>query len=158
MIQNADEMWNGEEKHTENDVKKRKLSANKGNSALKRHCCSSLILAVQDQNHDTQADSSSSDLKSVKTKFRCTEIPLSSVSNTVISSSTSEQTWRQGNEELKWEIKMILKKREIMSGMKYKIQWKDTWLLIDALRHAQKLLCKFEHEHKWGRPAHKYKV
>ena len=63
---------------------------NEGNSALKHHCCSSLILAVQNQNHDTQADSSSSDLKDVKTKFHHTEILLSSVNNTIISSFTSE--------------------------------------------------------------------
>ncbi len=44
----------------------------------------------------------------------------------------------------KWEITKILEKRAIESETKYRVRWKDTWLLSSKLRSAQRLLKKFE--------------
>ena len=60
-------------------------------------------------------------------------------------------------EKQKWEITKILEKRAIESETKYRVHWKDTWLLSSELRSAQKLLKKFkakdraQHERKRGR-------
>ncbi len=57
----------------------------------------------------------------------------------------------------KWEITKILEKRAIESETKYRVRWKDTWLLRSELESAQRLLKKFEakdraqHECKRGR-------
>ncbi|KAA6413106.1 MAG: hypothetical protein FRX48_02850 [Lasallia pustulata] len=129
----------------------------------KRHRCSPPILAVQDQNHDTQADGTSPESKGVKTKIRRATIPSSPASDIATSPLTFEQAWEQGDEaqveELEWGVKKILDKRETMSGTECKVRWEDTWLPIDELGHARKLLREFEaqrraqHGHKRGRPA-----
>ncbi len=60
-------------------------------------------------------------------------------------------------EKQKWEITKILEKRAAESETKYRIRWKDTWLLSSELKSAQRLLKKFEakdraqHERKRGR-------
>ncbi len=44
----------------------------------------------------------------------------------------------------KWKIMKILEKKAIESETKYRVRWKDTWLLSSELRSAQRLLKKFE--------------
>ena len=121
-------------------TKKRGQSAVEGKSTserdAKRRRRLSPIFAVQDQNPDNQAATS--------------PLPL-------------EQAWEQGDkaqvEELEWGVKKILDKRETISGTECKVRWEDTWLPIDELGHARKLLREFEaqrraqHGHKRGRPA-----
>ncbi len=61
-------------------------------------------------------------------------------------------------EKQKWEITKILEKRAAGSETKYRVHWKDTWLLSSELESAQGLLKKFktkdraQHEHKRDRP------
>ncbi|MCJ1396754.1 hypothetical protein MMC18_009646 [Xylographa bjoerkii] len=153
-------------------TKKRGPSAVEGQFALKRQVKrrrrSSPILAVQDQNYDTQVDGSSPESKSVKTKVCHATIAPSPASDVATSPPALEQTWEHGDEaqveELEWEIEKILNKRETISGTEYKVRWKSTWLLKDKLDNARKLLREFEaqrqaqHGHKRGRPARVYKV
>ncbi|SLM41431.1 P-loop containing nucleoside triphosphate hydrolase, partial [Lasallia pustulata] len=85
----------------------------------KRRRCSSPILVVQDQNHDTQADGTSPESKGVKTKIHRATIPPSPASHTATSPPTLEQAWEQDDEaqveELEWGVKKILDKKETMS-------------------------------------------
>ena len=120
--------------------KKRSSSTVKGKSKSKRHVkrrrCSPSLSAVQDQNLNNQTATS----------------PL-----------LLEQAQEHGDEvqieELEWEIKKILDRRQTMSGTKYKVRWKNTWLPKDELGNARKLLREFEARrriqrgHERGRPA-----
>ena len=121
-------------------AKKRDLSSIEGESALKQHIkhyrCSSPLSAVQDQNPNKQAAMS--------------PLPF-------------EQAQEHGDKvqigESEWEIKKIIDRRQMMSGIEYKVQWKNTWLPKGELGNARKLLREFEaqrrsqHRHKRGRPA-----
>jgi len=92
------------EKHIENDDKKTtslKFTKKRGSSVIekksasklhvKHRRCSSLILVVQDQILDTQADGTSPESKGVKTKICRATIPPSPASDTAISPPTLEQ-------------------------------------------------------------------
>jgi len=93
------------EKHIENDDKKTtslKFTKKRGSSSViekksasklhvKHRRCSSLILAIQDQILDTQADGTSPESKGVKTKICRATIPPSPASDTAISPATLEQ-------------------------------------------------------------------
>ena len=122
-------------------IKKSGSSTVKEKSASKRHVkrrrCSPPLSTVQDQNLDTQAATSPPPL---------------------------EQAQEDGDEvqikESQWEIKKILDRRQTMSGIEYKVRWKNTWLPKGGLGNARKLVREFEaqrraqHGHKRGRPAH----
>ena len=73
-----------------------------------------------------------------------------------------EQPQGQGRSALdkeEWEIVRIVGKRRRGKGYKYKVCWKETWLLERELGNAQELLRQFEAKHqaqrggKRGRPA-----
>ncbi len=94
-----------------------------------------------------------------------TSIMNDCVSAIIISSLVIEQHQNSDNsveiKKQKWEITKILEKRAIESETKYRVRWKDTWLLRSELESAQRLLKKFEakgraqHERKRGRFARK---
>ena len=121
-------------------IKKRSPSSIEGESALKQyvkhHRCSLPLSAVKNQSPDNQAATSL--------------LPF-------------EQAQEHGDKvqigELEWEIKKIIDRRQTMSGIEYKVRWKNTWLLKGELGNARKLLRAFEaqrraqHGHKRGRPA-----
>ncbi len=89
---------------------------------------------------------------SVIVKFVSTIIIRSLVIEQHQNSDDSAETKKQ-----KWEITKILEKRAIELETKYRICWKDTWLLSSELKSAQRLLKKFEtkdqeqHERKWDK-------
>ena len=147
-------------------TKKRGPSAVEGKSASKCHGkrrrCSSPILAIDDQNLDTQADGTSPESKGVKAKMRRTTIPPSLASDTATSPFTLDHAQEHGDEaqveESEWEIKKILAKRQTTSGMEYKVRWENTWIPKGGLGNAEKLRefeaqCRAQHGHKRGRPA-----
>ncbi len=83
------------------------------------------------------------------------------VSTILIRSFETEQHQSSDNsaeiKKQKWKITKILEKKVIESETKYRIRWKNTWLLSNELKSAQRLLKKFEtkdwaqHEHKWDK-------